>query len=138
MERVNRINYKTIYDFQEAILAGEYDFYDRYDNMKELLVVGSSNAGKSTLINALYGGGKFGQKKAVKVGKRKGKTQTLDFLLVDPDKKHGFIVDSPGYGYTRVPIQIKYKWRRMLFKYVAYGVRLYKIYMLINSHTGMK
>ena len=50
---MNRLHYGNIRDFIKGIRNDEVEFYDEYPNCKEVLVVGSSNAGKSTLINVL-------------------------------------------------------------------------------------
>lgn len=67
-----------MHDYTQAIVKGDYTFYDKYDNTREILIVGSSNAGKSALLNALNA-----EKKDIsKSSKVLGKTQTLDFFLV--------------------------------------------------------
>lgn len=57
----------------------------------EVVFVGRSNVGKSSLINALYG-------KVAFVGKTPGKTRLLNFFNVD--NKYT-VCDVPGYGYAR-------------------------------------
>ena len=57
---------------------------------KEVVFVGRSNAGKSSLINCLYG-------KVAFVGKTPGKTKMLNFFGVD-DKYT--VCDVPGYGFA--------------------------------------
>ena len=42
-----------MHDFKKKILNGDYEFYDKYDNVWEVLLVGCSNSGKSSLINSL-------------------------------------------------------------------------------------
>lgn len=64
---------------------------DEYPNSnKEVVFVGRSNVGKSSLINALFG-------KIAYVGKTPGKTRILNFFNVD-DKYT--ICDVPGYGFA--------------------------------------
>lgn len=58
----------------------------------EIIFIGKSNVGKSSLINSLYG------KKTAYVGKTPGKTKMLNFF--DVDNKYTF-VDAPGYGYAK-------------------------------------
>ena len=58
---------------------------------KEIIFLGRSNVGKSSLINALYG------KKTAYVGKTPGKTKMLNFF----DAGDHVFVDAPGYGYAR-------------------------------------
>ncbi len=58
---------------------------------QEIIFIGKSNVGKSSLINALYG-------KVAKVGKTPGKTKILNFFSVDD--RYTF-ADAPGYGYAK-------------------------------------
>ena len=74
MAEVNRLHYGNVRDFIKAIRADDYEFYDSYPNCKEVLIVGSSNAGKSSLLNALND-----QIKVAKTRKKSGKTQSLHF-----------------------------------------------------------
>src|SRR3954470_10820702 len=57
----------------------------------EIAVSGRSNVGKSSLMNTL-----FRRKKLVKVSSTPGKTQRLNYFLVN-DRFH--VVDLPGYGF---------------------------------------
>lgn len=60
--------------------------------LPEVIFAGRSNAGKSTLINALCN-----RKNLAYAGKTPGKTRLLNFFVVD--KKIVF-TDAPGYGYA--------------------------------------
>jgi GTP-binding protein len=48
------------------------------------------------------------------------------------------IVDTPGYGYIFAPISYKEKWKKMVFKYLGFGVRVNLIVFLVNAHIGLK
>lgn len=61
------------------------------DGLPAVLLVGRTNVGKSTLINALTG------KKLAFSSKKAGKTRLLNYFLVD---NKFYLVDSPGYGST--------------------------------------
>lgn len=61
------------------------------DNLPSILIVGRSNVGKSTLINAL-----LGQKIAFS-SKKAGKTKLLNYFKIDDTF---YLVDTPGYGST--------------------------------------
>lgn len=62
------------------------------DSEKEVVFVGRSNVGKSSLINALYG-------EVAYVGKTPGKTKLLNFFNYDDIYT---ICDVPGYGYAKL------------------------------------
>ncbi|MDY6392977.1 MAG: ribosome biogenesis GTP-binding protein YihA/YsxC [Bacilli bacterium] len=61
------------------------------DGLPAVLLVGRTNVGKSTLINALT------SKKLAFSSKKAGKTRLLNYFLVDSKL---YLVDSPGYGST--------------------------------------
>jgi len=71
----------------------------------EVVFVGRSNAGKSSLINALYGKG------LAKVSGKPGKTRLLNFFNVN--NKYN-LVDTPGYGYAAVSGSEVQAWQEML------------------------
>lgn len=64
--------------------------YDYPDTKSEVVFVGKSNVGKSSLINALYGNIAY-------TGKTAGKTQTLNFFNINDSYT---VCDVPGYGYA--------------------------------------
>ena len=61
------------------------------NSTREVVFVGRSNAGKSSLLNALYG------KNLAYVGKTPGKTKLINFFDINGDYT---AVDVPGYGYA--------------------------------------
>lgn len=75
----------------------------------EVAMVGRSNAGKSSLINAFSGS------KIAKVSSTPGKTRALNFFDVNGKYR---IVDMPGYGYAaRSGNEVK-SWRKMIESYL--------------------
>ena len=77
MQQVHRLHYGNVREFMKGIRTDDYQFYDDYLYCKEVLVVGSSNSGKSSLCNALNEG-----IKVAKVRKKSGKTQSLHFYYL--------------------------------------------------------
>lgn len=67
---------------------------------------GRSNVGKSSLINCL-----IGQNKLARISSTPGRTQLINFFLVD---ESWMFIDLPGYGYARVPKNIRAKWGPMI------------------------
>ena len=64
------------------------------DNYPEVALIGRSNVGKSSLINMLVK-----NKKLAQVSSTPGKTQLINHFLIN---KNWFLVDLPGYGYSKV------------------------------------
>ena len=63
-------------------------------NLPEVVVVGRSNVGKSSFINALTN-----RKRLAYVGNTPGKTRLINFFDIDGT---WMLVDVPGYGYARM------------------------------------
>ena len=61
-------------------------------NLKEIVFVGKSNVGKSSLINAL-----IKNKNLAKTSSKPGYTKLLNYFEID---EKFYLVDAPGYGYT--------------------------------------
>ena len=81
------------------------------DSIPEVLIVGRSNVGKSSLINALTG-----QKLAFK-SKKAGKTKLLNYFLID---SRFYLVDSPGYGSTGFATMSTIQFSTMMEAYAGY------------------
>lgn len=80
------------------------------DLMTEIAVVGRSNVGKSSLLNHL-----FQSPGLVKTSATPGKTQAINFFTLNDQL--GF-VDLPGYGYAKVPLNVRKKWAPMIEGYL--------------------
>jgi GTP-binding protein len=72
----------------------------------EIAFVGRSNAGKSSVLNGLTH-----NKKLARVSKTPGRTQLINVFELDEHKR---LIDLPGYGYAKVPEQIKLQWQKTL------------------------
>ena len=71
-------------------------------NLPQVVFFGRSNVGKSSLINSLVA-----KKKLVKTSSSPGKTTFFNFFLIN---RSFFIIDSPGYGFAKVPQKVKKEW----------------------------
>lgn len=79
------------------------------DSGKEIAFAGRSNAGKSSAINALT------QKSSLaRTSKTPGRTQLLNFFNINDDQR---FVDLPGYGYAKVPEDVKNEWHDLMDDY---------------------
>lgn len=94
------------------------------DNKKEFLLVGRSNVGKSSFINTL-----INRKNYARTSSKPGKTQTLNFYLVNEDF---YLVDVPGYGYASVSKETQHKFGMMIEEYLINRENLQRVFMLID------
>ncbi|HXU38108.1 MAG TPA: ribosome biogenesis GTP-binding protein YihA/YsxC [Blastocatellia bacterium] len=81
------------------------------DGRPEIAFMGRSNVGKSSLINSL-----LGVKGLARTSSTPGRTQLINFFLINDAF---YFVDLPGYGYARVPRDVKKHWGPMVEKYLA-------------------
>ncbi len=81
------------------------------DGRPEIAFMGRSNVGKSSLINSL-----LGVRALARTSSTPGRTQLINFFLIN-NAFH--FVDLPGYGYARVPRDVKKLWGPMVEKYLA-------------------
>lgn len=97
-------------------------------NLPEIVFAGKSNVGKSSLINILVN-----RKNLAKTSSQPGRTQTINFFRVN--EKISF-VDLPGYGYAKVPIRIREKWKPMVESYLQTreGIRL--VILILDARRG--
>jgi GTP-binding protein len=77
---------------------------------REVAFVGRSNAGKSSAINTLAN-----HVRLAYTSKTPGRTQHLNYFDLGD---HRFLVDLPGYGYAKVPPDIKAHWEGLLSDYL--------------------
>ncbi len=80
------------------------------DEGAEVAFAGRSNAGKSSAINTLTG-----IKKLARTSKTPGRTQLLNFFSLTEQQR---LVDLPGYGFAKVPIELKLRWQKSMDKYL--------------------
>lgn len=77
---------------------------------REVAFVGRSNAGKSSAINTLANHARLAF-----TSKIPGRTQHLNYFALGENR---FLVDLPGYGYAKVPPDIKAHWEHLLSQYL--------------------
>lgn len=79
--------------------------YSSFD-MPEVLLLGRSNVGKSSVINMLSNNSKL-----AKVSSTQGKTKLINFFLFN---KEFVLVDLPGYGYAETSKLEQQRWGKMI------------------------
>jgi GTP-binding protein len=99
-----------------ATAVGPAGFPD--DGLPEVAFLGRSNAGKSSLLNALAG-----RRELARVSGTPGKTRALHFFhierLDDEDRVRTLLfVDLPGYGFARVAKSERAAWQKLVESYL--------------------
>ena len=100
------------------------------DELPEVAFAGSSNVGKSSLINALVG-----QNHLARASNEPGRTRELNFFLLN-DAMH--MVDLPGYGWARASKVAVKKFQNLGRDYLRGRPNLKRAYLLIDARHGLK
>jgi len=95
---------------------------------REVAVVGRSNVGKSSLINALAN-----RNRLAHTSKTPGRTQLINLFEVAPGSS---VVDLPGYGYAKVPGRIRREWGPMIEGYLLQREGLQMVMVLVDGEIG--
>ena len=108
--------------------AGKPDEFPR-DGLPEVAVIGRSNVGKSSFINALAG-----RRRLARTSSTPGKTRRIHFYRLD-DRM--YLVDLPGFGYAAVAKSERASWRPMVEGYLR-GARqaLRGVIVLVDVRRG--
>ncbi|MFA9445275.1 ribosome biogenesis GTP-binding protein YihA/YsxC [Egicoccus sp. AB-alg6-2] len=93
----------------------------------EVAVVGRSNVGKSSLLNALAR-----RKDLAKVSGKPGKTRLLNLF----ETEGGTLVDLPGYGYAKVSQSDRQAWERRMHRYLRERQPLALTLLLVDGEVG--
>lgn len=94
----------------------------------EVAVVGRSNVGKSSLINALGN-----RKNLAHVSKTPGRTRLLNSFSV---ASGGALIDCPGYGYAKAPGSMRSDWPAMIEGYLRDRPQLAMVMVLVDGEIG--
>ena len=95
----------------------------------EIAFAGRSNVGKSSLLNRLVG-----QHKLARVSKTPGRTQQINFFVVDD---RFTFVDLPGYGFARVPLSVKAQWKELVEAYLTQRRNLLAVVVIVDLRRGV-
>ncbi len=97
-------------------------------NTFEVVFVGRSNVGKSSIINRL-----LNRKKIARISSKPGKTATINFYKVDSF----FLVDLPGYGFAKVSKTEKQKWNKLIDNYFLQKRLIKLVILIIDCRRGL-
>jgi GTP-binding protein len=130
---------------RDLLAAGEQLFERRWQLLKsapaleflppadrpEIAFAGRSNVGKSSLINALVRQGGL-----ARTSNTPGRTQELNYFRSDGDPL--FLVDMPGYGYAKAPVDKVAAWGALVTDYLRGRTTLARVFLLIDARHGLK
>lgn len=98
-------------------------------NLPEVLIVGKSNVGKSSLINTLCN-----KKRLAYTSSKPGHTRLLNYYDID---KAFYLVDAPGYGYARGGIDLDKLFGEMMSTFLSENNRLKLVLLLLDSRREL-
>lgn len=144
--------------FAEFVISAAKPAQFAADGLPEFALVGRSNVGKSSLINAL-----IGRHKLARTSSHPGRTQTLNFYRIWPEGRPRFgdpkappeagadqfwlqgtaqeaavqtgafyMVDMPGYGYARVSHGERGAWRKLIETYLSSQAQLRAVMQIVD------
>jgi GTP-binding protein len=99
------------------------------EKLNEVAFVGRSNAGKSSLVNALTG-----RKALARVSQTPGATRQINFFNL---AERLMLVDLPGYGFAKRSKTEADSWQEMIFSYLRRRARLRRVLLLIDARRGV-
>ena len=93
--------------------------------LPEIAFAGRSNVGKSSLLNAL-----LGQRQLARVSSTPGRTRSVNFFFVEG---RFLFADLPGYGFAKVPTDVRGAWRGLIDGYLTDRPSLAGVMLLVDS-----
>lgn len=94
----------------------------------EVLMLGRSNVGKSSLINALVS-----RKGLAKTSNTPGKTRLMNYFWIDEKIA---LVDLPGYGYAKVSKSQQQQWQKEFERYMREREEIKLTLLLVDGRHG--
>src|SRR3989338_4632580 len=96
----------------------------------EIAFIGRSNAGKSSAINTITG-----IKGLARSSKNQGRTQMLNLFKLDDNTR---LVDLPGYGYAKVPLNLQEQWQEEVNAYLKKRRCLKALILIMDIRHPLK
>ncbi len=128
-----KLEAKKIFNGEVEFLFGAHNYSQiAASHFPEIAFVGSSNVGKSSLINALVG------KKIAIVSTVPGRTRQLNFFKISGFEDGFILVDMPGYGFAKAKDRHVEHWQKTSFEYLTKRSNLKRVFLLIDPVKGLK
>lgn len=97
-------------------------------NLPEIIFIGRSNVGKSSLLNKLCN-----RKNIARVSATPGKTRELNYYLINKDM---YFVDLPGYGYAKVAEHVKAGWTQLIEEFFHTRKQIALAIQIVDARLG--
>ncbi len=97
----------------------------------EVAVIGRSNVGKSSLVNAVAR-----QRDLARTSKTPGRTQLLNVFDVTVQGGSGTLVDLPGYGWAKASRSARDHWQERMETYLLQREPLMMVMALVDGEVG--
>lgn len=95
----------------------------------EVAFVGRSNSGKSSALNAITG-----RRDLARTSKTPGRTQLINFFALRDGQR---LADLPGYGYAKVPAEMRNHWRELMARYVEGRASLAGLVLVMDARRPL-
>jgi GTP-binding protein len=107
--------------------------HDVRELLPEIAFTGRSNAGKSSLINAL-----LGRKNLVQTSKVPGKTRNINYFIIETIELPAiYMVDMPGYGYAKIAKGMKSEWDGLARRYFSGNTSLKLLIIVMDIRRNI-
>lgn len=129
---------QQVSDLARKLFTGQVDFVIGCASLSQLpegdraevAFAGRSNVGKSSLINALTN-----RKGLARASTEPGRTREMNFFELGNGKM--YLVDLPGFGYSKVSRTQAKAWMELTRKYLAGRANLKCVFYLVDSRRGL-
>ncbi len=99
------------------------------DGYPEILFVGRSNVGKSSLMNKM-----LGNRKLARVSSTPGRTRAVNYFVVDDSF---YFVDLPGYGWAKAGKDERRQWAALMDRYLRSESGPRHVVQLVDAKVGV-
>ncbi|HJN73641.1 MAG TPA: ribosome biogenesis GTP-binding protein YihA/YsxC [Myxococcota bacterium] len=99
-------------------------------SLPEIAFAGRSNVGKSSAINKL-----LNVKKVARVSNTPGRTQAINLFVVED---RVVFADLPGYGFAKVPLEVKARWKGLVEGYLGGREQLKLVVVLVDARHDVQ
>jgi GTP-binding protein len=123
--KINSVNLKYVVAVQENNVISEYKSVEE----PQIVFVGRSNVGKSSLINSLSG-----RVKIARISNTPGKTRQINYYLVN---NSFYFVDLPGYGFAKESQAARNNWKNLIEDYFTYTKKILLCFLILDIRNEL-